>query len=303
MTPERTGATGGAVAAADPAAKGRFVDIAVPEQPLLRLHFHDLGRRHDARPPVVLLHGSGPGATGLRNFAANIEPLLAQGFRVLVPDWPGWGASDPVVCTGSRSHLNAEILRCFLDAIGLQAPVTLVGNSMGAHSAVAFAAMHGKRVYRLVLAGGGNGARGTPPTVTSEGFARIVAFYEEPSRVNLRRLMESVVHDPALVTDEIVEARFALVREHPAHLEAYRESHRRSACPYPDLGDRIASIDAPTLILWGRQDRVVPIEVGLHLAATLPHADMHIFGRCGHVPQSERPEDFNRLVLDFLAPA
>ena len=85
-----------------------------------------------------MLHGSGPGASGWANFNRNVEPLVAAGYRVVLMDCPGWSKSDPVVSTGSRSDLNARALKGLMDAIGLD-KAHLIGNSMGGHSAVAFA--------------------------------------------------------------------------------------------------------------------------------------------------------------------
>ena len=85
-------------------------------------------RGHAARP--------GPGATGWANFSRNIDPLVEAGYRVLL-DCPGWGKSDAIVNSGSRSDLNARILKSVVDQLGID-KVHLLGNSMGGHSAVAF---------------------------------------------------------------------------------------------------------------------------------------------------------------------
>ena len=134
------------------AATSRFVRIREGELDL-QLHYHDAGSGSET---VVMLHGSGPGASGWANFNRNVEPLVAAGYRVILMDCPGWSKSDPIVCTGSRSELNARALKGLLDAIGL-ARVHIIGNSMGGHSAVAFALAYPERVGKLVLMGGGTG--------------------------------------------------------------------------------------------------------------------------------------------------
>ncbi len=104
-----------------------------------------------------MLHGSGPGATGWANFSRNIDPLVEAGYRVLLLDCPGWGKSDAIVNSGSRSDLNARILKSVVDQLGID-KVHLLGNSMGGHSAVAFTLSWPERVAKLVLMGGGPAA-------------------------------------------------------------------------------------------------------------------------------------------------
>ena len=108
------------------ASTSRFVTIRDADTEF-RIHYNDAG--HGAET-VVMLHGSGPGATGWANFSRNVEPLVEAGYRVLLVDCPGWGKSDPVVNTGSRSELNARVLRAVLDALDIER-VHIIGNSMG----------------------------------------------------------------------------------------------------------------------------------------------------------------------------
>jgi 2-hydroxy-6-oxonona-2,4-dienedioate hydrolase len=96
------------------AATSRFVRIHEGDLDL-QLHYNDCG---EGAETVVMLHGSGPGASGWANFNRNIEPLVAAGYRVILMDCPGWSKSDPIVCTGSRSELNARALKGLLDALG-----------------------------------------------------------------------------------------------------------------------------------------------------------------------------------------
>lgn len=126
----------------------RFVQIQEGEASL-RIHYNDCG---SGAQTVVMLHGSGPGASGWANFSRNIQPLVTAGYRVILLDFPGWSKSDSIVSTGSRSDLNARILKGLVDALDLE-QVHLLGNSMGGHSAVAFTLSWPERVGKLVLMG------------------------------------------------------------------------------------------------------------------------------------------------------
>src|SRR6516225_13358 len=134
------------------AATSKFVSV-MENGAELRLHYNDAG---EGKETVVMLHGSGPGASGWANFNRNVDAFVDAGYRVILLDCPGWGKSDSIVCTGSRSDLNARMLKGVLDTLGIER-AHLVGNSMGGHSAVAFALSYPERVGKLVLMGGGTG--------------------------------------------------------------------------------------------------------------------------------------------------
>jgi 2-hydroxy-6-oxonona-2,4-dienedioate hydrolase len=262
-----------------------------------RIHYNDCGRGDET---VVLLHGSGPGATGWANFNRNVEPIVAAGYRVVLMDCPGWGRSDSVVCTGSRSELNARILAGLLDQLDV-ARVHIVGNSMGGHSAVAFALAHPQRVGRLVLMGGGTGGASLFAPGPTEGIKLLQGLYREPTIENLKRMMAVFVFDSSSLTDALYQARLDNMLARPDHLENFPKSLKANPKQFPDVSARLGEVAAPTLIVWGRDDRFVPMETGLHLLAGLPDARLHVFNRCGHWVQWEHADAFNRLVLDFLA--
>lgn len=93
----------------------------------------------------------------------------------------------------------------------------------------------------------------------------------------------------------------ANILEQREHLDNFVRSALANPKPFPDYGHRLGEINTPTLIIWGRDDRFVPLDVGLRLLAGLPMADLVVFGRCGHWAQWEHADKFNRLLLDFLA--
>jgi 2-hydroxy-6-oxonona-2,4-dienedioate hydrolase len=277
------------------ATTSKFVRIKEGELDL-QLHYNDCGSGAET---VVMLHGSGPGASGWANFNRNIEPLVAAGYRVILMDCPGWSKSDPIVCTGSRSDLNGRALKGLLDAIGLD-KVHIIGNSMGGHSAVAFALANPKRVGKLVLMGGGTGGPSQFVPMPTEGIKLIQALYREPSVENLKRMMAVFVYDSSGLTEELYQTRLDNMLARRDHLENFVKSHAANPKQFTDYGPRLGEIAAPALIIWGRDDRFVPMDVGLRLVWGMQNAEMHIFNRCGHWAQWEHAEKFNRMVLDFL---
>ncbi|MFT4013922.1 MAG: alpha/beta fold hydrolase [Paracoccus sp. (in: a-proteobacteria)] len=279
------------------AATSRFFALAEGGAEL-KLHFNDCAPEA-ATETVIMLHGSGPGATGWANFNRNITPLTDAGYRVVLLDCPGWGKSDTIINTGSRSELNARMLKGLVDHLGLDR-VHIIGNSMGGHSAVAFALAWPERVGKLILMGGGTGGVSPLVPMPTEGIKLIGALYRDPTIENLKRMMNVFVYDPSDLTEELFNARLTNLLARRDHLENFVKSSAANPKQFPDVGHRLGEIQAQTLIVWGRNDRFVSMDVGLRLVAGLPNSELHIFNNCGHWVQWEHHAKFNRMVLDFL---
>lgn len=262
----------------------------------LQLHYNDFG---DGAETVVMLHGSGPGASGWANFNRNVAPLVEAGYRVILMDCPGWSKSDPIVCTGSRSELNARALKGLLDALGI-ARAHLIGNSMGGHSVTAFALANPTRIGKLVMMGGGTGGPSQFVPIPTEGIKLLQALYREPSIDNLKKMMAVFVYDSSSLTEELFQARLDNMLQRRDHLENFVKSLAANPKQFTDYGPRLSEITAPALVIWGRDDRFVPMDVGLRLIWGMPNAELHIFNKCGHWAQWEHADKFNRMVLDFL---
>lgn len=263
----------------------------------LQLHYNDAGQGTET---VVMLHGSGPGASGWANFNRNIAPLIEAGYRVILMDCPGWSKSDPIVCSGSRSDLNARALKGLLDVLGLER-VHIIGNSMGGHSAVAFALANPQRVGKLVLMGGGTGGPSSFTPMPTEGIKLLQGLYREPTIENLKKMMNVFIYDASSLTEELFQTRLDNMLSRRDHLENFVASLKANPKQFPDFSPRLGEISAQTLVVWGRDDRFVPMDTGLRLIAGLPNAQLHVFNRCGHWAQWEHAETFNRMVLDFLS--
>jgi 2-hydroxy-6-oxonona-2,4-dienedioate hydrolase len=269
----------------------RFINVGG-----LKLHFNDAGNGSET---VVMLHGSGPGASGWANFNRNIDPIVNAGYRVILLDCPGWSKSDSIVCTESRSELNARMLQEVLNALDIER-VHIVGNSMGGHSAVSFALSNPTRVGKLVLMGGGTGGPSLFVPMPTEGIKLLQGLYRDPTIDNLKKMMAVFVFDSSNLTEDLYQARLNNILSRPEHLENFVKSMAANPKQFPDVSSRLGEIKAPTLVIWGRDDRFVPMDVGLRLLWGMPNAELHIFNRCGHWAQWEHAEKFNRMVIDFL---
>jgi 2-hydroxy-6-oxonona-2,4-dienedioate hydrolase len=262
----------------------------------LNIHYNDCG---EGKETVVMLHGSGPGASGWANFNRNIEPLVEAGFRVILMDCPGWSKSDSIVSTGSRSDLNARVLKGLVDKLDLD-KVHLLGNSMGGHTAVAFTLTWPERVGKLVLMGGGTGGVSPFVSMPTEGIKLLNGLYREPTIENLKKMMNIFVYDTSDLTEELFQARLDNMLARKDHLENFTASLAENLKQFPDFGHRLGEIQAETLVVWGRNDRFVPMDTGLRLVAGIPNSQLHVFNKCGHWAQWEHADKFNRMVLDFL---
>ncbi|MCU1595448.1 MAG: alpha/beta hydrolase family protein [Frankiales bacterium] len=261
--------------------------------------YHDVG----AGPAVVFLHGSGPGVTGWANFGANLPEL--QGIRAIVVDQPGFGASGRAeVYERNYLDISADATLGLIDALGLE-QVGLVGNSMGGDVAVTLTLQHPTRVSRLLLNGpGGTGVPILGPS-PSEGILRLMDFYANPTREQLVSWLKTMVFDQRVLTEELIESRLAAATAPGAVKnlqDAYATFYNPAFTGEVPLWARVHKIRQPTLICWGRDDRVAPVEGGLLPARRMPKCDLRIYSRCGHWVQVERKADFERAVLEHFLP-
>jgi len=257
----------------------------------LRTHFIEAG----AGATVVLIHGSGPGVSAYANWRFLI-PVLAERFHVLAPDVLGFGKSArPDGMTYSKK-IWVDHLIAFLEASGVER-CSLVGNSMGGALALAIAIERPDLVDRLVLMG----AAGLSFPLT-EGLDAVWGY--EPGVEAMRDLIaRHFAFDAAIATDELVRLRYEA-----SCLPGYHESYR-TMFPAPRQAGiellssdpaAIAKIEKPTLLVHGREDRVIPLAVSERLFQLIADAELHVFGRCGHWTQIERKDAFNELTLSFL---
>ncbi|KAA0015975.1 alpha/beta fold hydrolase [Antrihabitans cavernicola] len=263
------------------------------------LRYHDVG----SGPPLLLLHGSGPGVTGWRNFHSNL-PALAEHFRCLVLEFPGFGVSDP---TPEHPMMAAGgAVTRFLDGLRLD-QVDVVGNSMGGFVGTDIAITRPDRVRRLVTIGGMG--RSLFSSTPGEGINLLADFIEDPTRERLVQWLNSMVYDRALITEELIEQRWTLATD-PDTLASARRMYGRAALQEmvsaqaasdsPPLWAMLHKVKAKTLITWGRDDRVSPLDMAIVPVRTIPDVELHVFPNCGHWVMIEQKDAWESEVLAFL---
>jgi 2-hydroxy-6-oxonona-2,4-dienedioate hydrolase len=249
--------------------------------------------------PVFFLHGSGPGASGWSNFAPNIR-ALADRFRCIAVTMPGWGESSER--TVEKGLAQAPVMNGLMDELGIE-KAAFVGNSGGGGTALIMAGLHPERVSHLITMGSGIwGPSLLTPGGLSEGLRALVAAYEDPSDARFREMVRVMCYDPAFATEELVAERAAAARAHPHHLRNWLEVMRAGAGAEELLAaaQALPRSSVPALLVHGRDDRTVHFEFSLRTLGVLPSSRLVLLNRCGHWAQLEHPDEFNRLVTDFL---
>ncbi len=258
-------------------------------EPGLRLRVTEIGEG----APVVFLHGSGPGASGPSNFEANARVLAAAGYRALMIDSVGYGASSKPVDRPYTLDFMAGCALAALTALGVP-KATFVGNSQGGAQAIWIGLHHPERVEKLVLmAPGGLEARET--YMGLRGIRSMMRALYGPEGLTLEGLkivFSRQVVDPDLVPDALVEARFEVAKTQPLHVF--------QSMQVPNQSERLGELAMPVLALWGVDDCFCPMSGAITIAERVPGARVVLLNRCGHWVMVEHQGVFDRALQEFL---
>ena len=270
----------------------RYVDVQS-----IWTRYWDLG----AGPPVLLLHGLGASAESWEPVAGP----LSRHFRVLIPDLIGFGFTDkPDIDYTLEAFVG--FAGAFMQSLDIP-QASLIGHSLGGAIALRIAIEHPQWVDRLAVANVA-GLVETPGTLIK--LLRIPLIGElllTPARSKTRQALKLYFHDQSLVTDDLVEFNYRLISQ-PGAKRAYLSTIRNAVSTSdPDLdlktlvADQLDQIGAPTLVLWGREDQIAPVDDAQVAVDGIPRAKLHIIPDAGHNPMVEQTERFTQAVLDFLA--
>ncbi|MDO4997882.1 MAG: alpha/beta fold hydrolase [Neisseria sp.] len=249
-------------------------------------HYHEMG----SGEAVLFLHGSGTGVSAAANWWLNL-PALSQHARCIAIDSIGYGQTQ--VADGTEYGIRAWVAHAIrvLDALGIE-QTWLVGNSLGGWVALQLAIDYPERVLGIVSMGTG----GAKQTAALAAHAKPVLTAD-----GIRQTLQQFVVDHDLISDELVEVRFAAALNDSAHarLQEVVAARERDREQFPLDFERLKQLTCPMLLIHGMQDTVIPVSRTWDLLQVLPHADAHLFSQCGHWSQVERADEFNQVVAAF----
>jgi 4,5:9,10-diseco-3-hydroxy-5,9,17-trioxoandrosta-1(10),2-diene-4-oate hydrolase len=250
--------------------------------------------------PIILLHG---GNSCIEIWSFNINEL-AKHYRVYAFDMVGHGLSDKPAADYSLDY-QLGFLQCFMDALDINR-ATLIGNSMGGSIALKFAIQFPQRVNKLIL-------------VSSFGLGREIDFFKRilatfpffvnlsrPSRQGAKAMLSSCVYNPQSLPAEWVELSYQYfkVPNKKRTIQSMVSTNFNfwglKNEVFQPIVTQLKNINAPTLVFWGKQDKVIPVKHANIAAKQIPTSRLHVFDRCGHWAQVEYSEEFNQMTLDFL---
>ncbi|MEE9099116.1 alpha/beta fold hydrolase [Pseudomonas nitroreducens] len=255
----------------------------------LRLHYLDNG----SGDAVLFIHGSGPGASGHSNFKQNYPDFTAAGHRVLVPDLPGYGASDKPE-TDYTLDFFVDAMFGLLDALDIPR-CTLVGNSLGGAIAMKMALDQPQRIARLVLMAPGGLMEKEQYYLQMEGIQKMGAAFangELNDADGMRRLLSLQLFDASQISDETVNERVAVVQQQPRCVLTRMQ--------VPNLASQVAQLSCPILGFWGMNDKFCPSSGAQTLMDACRNIRFVLLSECGHWVMVEHRALFNREVLAFL---
>lgn len=259
------------------------------------IHYHEAG----SGEPIVLLHGGGPGASGWSNYNRNIE-FLSKIFRVIVPDLPGFGKSDMKPRDQNTWEFYGPLMGRFLDALGID-KAHFIGNSLGGATTLMLALERPEKVDRMILMGTAGGLPTFSVTPT-DPIKTLLYFYdgEGPSKARLKNFVNQFVFDPSQITDELLDQRMAAAMRP----EIVDNPPMRPVPGKPRFeiwrDPRLANLKQEVMFIWGREDRVMPIDGVFVLLKQIPKARLYVLPQCGHWAQWEHADEFNRVCTGFL---
>ena len=241
---------------------------------------------------MVFVHGSGPGASGYSNFKLNAPVLAQAGYRVLVPDLPGFGYSAKPTDIDYTTDFFVRHLIGLLDALGIE-QCALVGNSLGGAVCIRAALDHPQRVEKLVLMAPG-GIEELETYMAMPAMARMIANFTSGAldREGLRNILETLVFDPAVVTDALVDERHAIAQTQPPEVLGRMR--------IPNMEAELHLITCPVLAFWGMDDEMLPAGGGRKILKACRPSRLIEVADCGHWVMVEHARMFNATCLDFL---
>lgn len=256
----------------------------------LDIHFQEFGPADGSA--VVFVHGSGPGASGHSNFKGNIQHLVDAGFRVVVPDLPGFGYSSKPVDRDYTTDFFRAALVGLISALNIN-QCALIGNSLGGAISIRSALDHPELITKLVLMAPG-GIEELDTYMAMPAMAKMISNFVGGAldREGLRNVLKTLVYDPVHVTDELVDERWAILQEQPPEV--------LGRMIIPNMETELSQLQCPVLSFWGGDDELLPASGGQKITRACKPSRHVDVAECGHWVMVEHQRMFNAACLDFL---
>lgn len=257
----------------------------------IKIHYSDINPQGERT--VLFLQGSGPGASGWLNFRYNAQAFADKGFRVVIPDLPGFGDSDKPDLDYTLDFF-AQSMLVFADKLDVE-NFALVGNSLGGVVSLGMALQAPERVTHLILMGCGGLEDQKTYFEKMEGIqamTKVPLGSPEFTPEYLKEVLKLIVYDPKHITDELIEERFRILKTQNASVF--------TRMIIPNVSDQLHKIETPVLGFWGADDKFCPISGAETIVKNCPNAQMITLSRCGHWVMIEYPELFNQRSIEFL---
>jgi 4,5:9,10-diseco-3-hydroxy-5,9,17-trioxoandrosta-1(10),2-diene-4-oate hydrolase len=264
--------------------EGQYIDV----QDGFRFHYYDEGEGE----VVVLLHGSGTGASGYTNFKKNFIALKNAGFRVILPDLPGYGfSSKPDNVVYSMDYFNQKIIE-LLDILDVH-KFSLIGNSLGGALSIGLGLNHVERVQKLILMAPG-GVEDREIYNEMPGIKKLMSDFlgGDMNQEKIEGLLALFPYDASIVTDEMVQERMEIL--------PLMNSQVLATMAIPNMEEQLHLLHQPVLAFWGMNDQFIPVSGAMKIGEHCPNAQVMLFSQCGHWVMIEQEEVFNSACINFL---
>tara|TARA_B100000767_G_scaffold22788_1_gene20281 strand:+ start:422 stop:1231 length:810 start_codon:yes stop_codon:yes gene_type:complete len=265
--------------------EGKYLDVADN----FRFHYYDEGEGD----VVVLLHGSGTGASGHTNFKNNLIALRDAGFRVILPDLPGYGfSSKPDNEIYTLDYFNKKLIQ-LLDSLEIQ-EFSLLGNSLGGALSMGLGLQYPERVQKLILMAPG-GVEDREVYNSMPGIKKLMTDFlgGAMDQSKIEGLLELFPYDKSLVTEEMVEDRMQIL--------PLMNTQVMATMDIPNMEKDLHLLKQPILAFWGMNDQFIPISGAMKIGDGCPNAQIMLFSQCGHWVMIERESVFNAACINFLS--
>ncbi len=235
---------------------------------------------------IVLIHGIG----GFAERWSTVIPLLSKKYRVIALDLPGYGYSDKPSIDYTPEFFSKFVFD-FLDSIGIR-KTNMIGTSLGGQIVAECAITQNKMIEKIVLVAPAGVMKSSTPTLDAYSMA---ALY--PSHDTVKTAYEMMTGSKKVATEAIEE--FIKRMTQPNAKMAFMSTllALKNALP---ITDRLSNIIAPTLLIWGKLDMMIPVKYANYFASSIKNCQVEIMENCGHTPHIEEPAKFSQSVLDFL---